>query len=173
MKQRKHARCWMTLDGHAKVERKARVDMLPRVAHTRLTPIAVGVITIACAAGATDALMRRHMVAALAFGGGAAVCLLLTVVYACAWADERRGLPLTRHIDPNHRERAAVSGVARKTPRADGLTMPLLLAALVIPTTVATIWQVSTGYIWEGSVVGGVTLICAATVATSLLHHRI
>ncbi len=37
-------------------------------------------------------------------------------------------------------------------------------AMLVVPSTAAALWEVAGGHLWEGLVLGGVTLACLAWV---------
>ncbi len=84
MKQRRYTRRRMALDGHAKAKGKSGAHALPRVAHARPMALAAGAVTIACAIGMVDALLRKHMVDAVVFGSAAALCLFLAVAYARA-----------------------------------------------------------------------------------------
>jgi len=167
MKQRKYAR--QRTHPLSMRRRRWRGETCRRVASARAIAGAIGIMSIARTAGAIDTFMRGRVASVLTFGAVAAACPLLAL--ALTRADEDTGPQPAPRTTVNRRGPAGTDGAAKPDARGDRVTT-LLLAMLVVPTTVAAVWQLATGYVWEGCVVGGVTLACVAVVGVSLLQRR-
>jgi len=52
------------------------------------------------------------------------------------------------------------------------LVLAFLVAMLVVPSTVAAVWEVAGGHLWEGAFLGGVTFACLVWVMVWGLRQR-